>query len=266
MKILAQWNNEWSSPQIESGVISGWLNFQQSGNDWQARIYVIDSLAFSIMQAGYTLTPQYIYSFSSQEKLAGNQIYSLGVDLNGDNITEFYVLGYEGTGSPYRQSFKIIDIINNNILFERNDPNFSYSFPSIWDVDNDGILEAVFSKYDYPSLTAYSLESVNTGVTSSAPGEAPFMRFELEQNYPNPFNPSTTIEYTLNSSDNVQLQIYDIKGEMIKTLVNDFQNSGNYKVIWNGTNSRGERLTSGVYFYSIKSGNTLSTKKMILLK
>ena len=118
MKILAQWNNEWSSPQIESGVISGWLNFQQSGNDWQARIYVIDSLAFSIMQAGYTLTPQYIYSFSSQEKLAGNQIYSLGVDLNGDNITEFYVLGYEGTGSPYRQSFKIIDIINNNILIQ----------------------------------------------------------------------------------------------------------------------------------------------------
>jgi hypothetical protein len=264
--INAQWNDDWSSPQIQAGVVSGWLNFQNNGNEWDTRLYTIDSLAFHIMQEGYSFTPQYVYAFTSEEKIAGNQIYSLNVDLTGDNITEFYVLGYDGAGSPFRQSFKILDITTNNILLEKDAANFSYTYPSIWDVDNDGILEVVFSKYDYPSLTVYTLESYNTGVTTSIAGEAPFMRFELEQNYPNPFNPSTTIEYELNGSNNVKLQIFDIKGELVKTLVNDFQDSGNYKVIWNGTNSRGEKLTSGVYFYSIQTKNNISTKKMILLK
>ena len=264
--VNAQWDNEWSSPQIEAGVVSGWLNFQQNGDEWDTRLYTIDSLAFHIMQEGYSFTPQYVYPFTSKEITAGNLIFSLNVDLTGDNITEFYVLGYNGLGPPYRQSFKILDITNNNVLLEKDDANFSYTFPSISDVDNDGVLEAVFSKYDYPALAVYSLESYNTGVTTSISGEAPFMRFELEQNYPNPFNPSTTIEYELNSSNNVRLQIFDIKGELIKTLVNDFQDAGNYKVIWNGTNSRGEKLTSGVYFYSIKTKDNISTKKMILLK
>lgn len=264
--VNAQWTNEWTSSPIEAGVVSGWLNFQQIGNDWNARLYSIDSLTFQIMQDGYSGTPQYVYTFTPSERLAGNQVYSLDVDLTGDNITEFYVLGYDGGSTPFRQSFKIFDITTNTILLEKNSPNFSYTFPSIFDVDNDGILEAVFSKYDYPSLTNYSLESYNTGVTTSVAGEAPFMRFDLEQNYPNPFNPSTTIKYELNSIGNVRLQIFDIKGELIKTLVNDFQNSGSYEVVWNGTNNRGEKLSSGVYFYSVRIGENISTKKMILLK
>lgn len=262
----AQWDNEWTSPQIETGIVSGWLNFEKSGNDWSTRLYVVDTISFKIMQTGYSFTPQYTYTFTPSERLAGYQIFSLSVDLTGDNITEFYVLGYDGTASPYRQSFKIIDITTNTVLFERNNAAYSYSVPSIWDVDNDGILEAVFSRYDYPSLTNYTLEAYNTGVPTSVGSEVPVIRFELEQNYPNPFNPATTIEYNLNSSENVQLNIYDIKGERIKTLVNDFQSAGNYKVQWDGTNSQGSKLSSGVYFYSIKTGSNVSTKKMILLR
>ena len=264
--VNAQWDNDWSSPQIEAGVVSGWLNFQNNGNGWDIRLYAIDSTAIYIMQNGYSFTPQFSYTFTPFEKLAGNQVYSLNVDLTGDNITEFYVLAYHGAGSPYRQSIKILDITAGNVLLEKDDANFSFSYPSIWDVDNDGILEAVFSKYDYPSLTTYTLESINTGVTTSGIVDVPFMRFDLEQNYPNPFNPSKTIEYEMNTSDNVQLQIFDIKGELVKTLVNEFQTPANYKVVWNGTNSRGEKLTSGVYFYSIKTKDNIGTKKMILLK
>lgn len=262
----AQWTNEWTSPQIQTGVISGWLNFEKSGSDWNTRLYALDTLAFTIMQDGYSFIPQYIYTFTAAERLAGYQIYSLGVDLTGDNITEFYVLGYEGSSSSYRQSFKILDITTNNIIFEKNDAAYSYSAPSIWDVDNDGILEAVFSKYNYPSFTNYILESYNTGIATSISGEAPIMRFELEQNYPNPFNPTTTIEYNLNTSDNVKLEIFDIKGERIKTLVNGFQTPGNYSVQWDGTNNSGSKLSSGVYFYTIQTGRNVSTKKMILLK
>jgi len=264
--ISAQWNNEWSSPQIPSGVVSGWLNFQQSGSEWQSRMYVIDSLSFSIMQAGYTFTPQYVYSFTSQERLAGNQIYSLGTDLNGDNITEFYILGYEGATSPFRQTFKIIDITSNNVLFEKNEASYYYTAPSVWDIDNDGVLELVYTKYDYPNFANYSLEVFNTGVTSISNNEMPQLKFELEQNYPNPFNPSTTISYTVNQSENVVLEIFDIKGERIKTLINDFQKPGEYNVTWDGTSNSGGKLASGVYFYSVRTGNSVATKKMLMLK
>lgn len=92
------------------------------------------------------------------------------------------------------------------------------------------------------------------------------MRFQLEQNYPNPFNPTTTIEYELNRSDKIQLEIFNIRGEKVKTLVNEFQNAGSYRIQWDGTNSNGSKLSSGIYFYTIKSGGEVSTKKMILIK
>ncbi len=97
-------------------------------------------------------------------------------------------------------------------------------------------------------------------------------KFELYQNYPNPFNPSTVIEYSLpvrqagiqiGSSDAlfVQLKIYDILGREIATLVNEKQNSGNYKINFNAI-----ELSSGIYFYQIKTNNFSKTKKMILLR
>ena len=117
--INAQWDNEWSSPQIKAGVVSGWLNFQNNGDEWDTRLCTIDSLAFHIMQEGYSFTPKYVYPFTTQEKIAGNQIYSLNVDLTDNNITEFYVLAYDGAGSSFRQSFNILELTTNIILLEK---------------------------------------------------------------------------------------------------------------------------------------------------
>ncbi|MBK8945969.1 MAG: CotH kinase family protein [Ignavibacteriae bacterium] len=90
--------------------------------------------------------------------------------------------------------------------------------------------------------------------------------FSLLQNYPNPFNPITIIEYSIPFSDireisNVSLVIYDILGKVVKVLVSEKQNSGNYKVEFNA-----ENLSSGIYFYTLKAGNFIHSKKMILLK
>jgi len=90
--------------------------------------------------------------------------------------------------------------------------------------------------------------------------------FELKQNYPNPFNPTTTIEYTIpqivnNQSLSVKLIIYDILGREAATLVNETQSPGNYKV-----NFDASKLSSGVYLYSLKAGEFMQTRKMILLR
>jgi hypothetical protein len=86
-------------------------------------------------------------------------------------------------------------------------------------------------------------------------------QFSLNQNYPNPFNPSTVISYQLPVYSNVTLKVYDVLGNEVATLVNEEKPAGSYEV--NFTTSS---LTSGVYFYQLKSGSYLETKKMILIK
>lgn len=88
----------------------------------------------------------------------------------------------------------------------------------------------------------------------------------LSQNIPNPFKNETEINYSLTKSGNVSLEIYDIKGELVRTLQNGHQSTGNYSVKWNGINDSGTQAASGIYYYSLKTGSAFETKKMILLK
>lgn len=92
--------------------------------------------------------------------------------------------------------------------------------------------------------------------------------FDLEQNYPNPFNSNTQIKYTLATNEEVhtQLIIYDVLGQKICTLVDEKQPAGAYQVVWNGTNSTGNLVSNGTYFYKLISGSFVKVQKMTLLK
>ncbi len=85
-------------------------------------------------------------------------------------------------------------------------------------------------------------------------------------NHPNPFNPETTISYSIQSDSRVVIEIYNIRGQHIKTLVDDYQNAGRYSVVWNGKDDRGRDAGSGIFFYRMKSGVFTSTRKMIMMK
>ena len=88
----------------------------------------------------------------------------------------------------------------------------------------------------------------------------------LEQNYPNPFNPTTTIKYQIKNTGHVQIEVFNVKGQKVATLVNREQSAGDYQVVWNGQNDAKKSVPSGVYFYKMKSGDYSVSKKMILLK
>ena len=90
--------------------------------------------------------------------------------------------------------------------------------------------------------------------------------FRLYQNYPNPFNAETEIRYDLPLQKDVRLTIYNIMGQVVKVLVNDTQEAGNYVFQWNGMDVRGEKVPSGIYLYRIEAGHWVLTKKMILLR
>lgn len=85
--------------------------------------------------------------------------------------------------------------------------------------------------------------------------------YKLNQNYPNPFNPTTNISFDLPEESSVQLQIYDIQGKLVSTLVNETMDKGNYSVSFNS-----DGLPSGVYFYRLSTLNFTDIKRMLLLK
>ena len=139
----------------------------------------------------------------------------------------------------------------------------------IWD---DAQLAAYNSGND---LTAVNLAYIAAGGKSIVTGIKEVGRtpgtYSLKQNYPNPFNPSTNISFSLEKASNVKLEVYNILGQKVATLVNNFMQPGNYTVQFSakgGSTPGGNagRLASGVYIYRIEAGEFVSSKKMIVLK
>ena len=89
---------------------------------------------------------------------------------------------------------------------------------------------------------------------------------ELFQNYPNPFNPTTNIAYNMQVPGNVTLEVYNIKGQKVKTLVNETKPAGEHSVVWNGRDDNNKPVSSSVYFYQLKLGQQTITRKMLLMK
>ena len=90
--------------------------------------------------------------------------------------------------------------------------------------------------------------------------------FALHQNYPNPFNPVTTIRYDVPKQALVTMEIYNLLGQRVATLVNGIQEPGYHAILWNGTNMHGAAMSSGMYFYHIQAGDYRAVKKLILVK
>ncbi|MBN1398777.1 MAG: T9SS type A sorting domain-containing protein [Bacteroidetes bacterium] len=128
---------------------------------------------------------------------------------------------------------------------------------------------ALTGEYQIKTEKVYYVLGIDTSQETSADvRNLPLpQKISLSQNYPNPFNPNTVISYKLKVRSEVELKIYDILGREIDALVNEVKNAGDHAVEWNGTNSAGHKVGSGVYFYQLKTGNGFfSNKKMLLIK
>ncbi|MFQ5770317.1 MAG: ASPIC/UnbV domain-containing protein, partial [bacterium] len=90
--------------------------------------------------------------------------------------------------------------------------------------------------------------------------------FSLEQNYPNPFNPETTIRYQISNPGWVVLEIYNVLGQKVRTLVKEEQDAGSFSVKWNGLDDKGFMASSGVYVYRLKAGKFSATRKLVLIR
>lgn len=112
-----------------------------------------------------------------------------------------------------------------------------------------------------PEFQGITVALGGVGASGTLPTE-----FAVNQNYPNPFNPSTEIAFSLPASSKVQISIYNLLGQSVRTLVDEQMPAGNHTVTWDGRNSSGGTVASGVYFYRVATQFGAETKKMLMLK
>ena len=205
-------------------------------------------------------------TFYQSIKINGYRGIPVFCDIDQDEDLDLFIGSYNshyGTIFFYRNTgtkFSPIFVKETEKYADIIDP--AHAIPAFTDIDFDGDLD-LFVGSAYGGLSFFKNMGIDTSSTSVEIEKQHSKQniFSLEQNYPNPFNPSTTIKYSINVESYISLSIFDVLGREVATLVNKKQNPGNYKV---GLNS--EDLSSGVYFYQLRSKEFVQTRKMLLLE
>ncbi len=138
--------------------------------------------------------------------------------------------------------------------------SFAGGLDCMW-FEADTTLTAGETQQIYYGRIPLVITDVEDELTSGVPGS-----FNLDQNYPNPLNPSTTIIFNIPEKEQVSLIIYNQLGQKVSTLVDKRMSKGSHSISWDGTDSYGRQVVSGVYFYKLESKNQVSTKKLVILK
>ena len=184
-------------------------------------------------------------------------IWDISNDIDGDSIYYFFTtssaLSFMSSDSVFRTSIKIpiSDIIEA--------------------VDSTG---EIFGTWDIKASDAQSYSNSSNGpwilrlfVTLGVQQNNVIPeKFALHANYPNPFNPLTVIKYDLPENSFVSITIFDVLGRQIRKLISKEQNAGYKSIIWDSTNNIGQPVSAGLYFYQIRAGEFVQTRKMVLLK
>ena len=200
------------------------------------------------------------------------------VTVNGidSNLMAGYSFNYlYGSNADY--GIDELDVGNGIALMESQDENIravSYDSGSYRTITASAFFGATVDGTGINTKANMMTQYLNFFTTVNTENvEIPLLT-QLGSNYPNPFNPSTTISFSVtqnamsgsDGSSFVSLDIYNSKGQKIKTLVNEVLSAGEHKVMWNGTDNRNASVSSGIYFYKMKAYHYTSVKKMILLK
>lgn len=144
----------------------------------------------------------------------------------------------------------------------------NFSIGSDWDMGNLELVAFVQNLDTKEVMQAYKVALINLpeNPVANEDNVNPVQTTVLHNNFPNPFNPETTISYSVKTTTPVLVEIFNLKGQLVKTLVNESKAAGTHNVVWNGTDSNNHSLSSGIYYFKMSAGKYSSTKKMMLMK
>jgi hypothetical protein len=204
-----------------------------------------------------------VVGFFSRDDHTVNNVW---LDGTGHMACAFYSSGFSDNGDYYSSQldsfliFKTINGINSLALPFTANKTGGYDWVDITKGFSSACAWYIFAKHRFNPFTLETYPPTEIEV------EEPIkLNYKLEQNYPNPFNPTTSIQYAISSRQFVQLRVYDVLGNEIATLANEEKSAGTYEVEFNPL-SISHLTSSGVYFYQLKAGDFVSTKKMLFLK
>jgi len=248
---------------------------------------------------GTLLTPGYFYAvicstgvdsltFANFHYLAeypgGLRQLSIG-DADQDGKPNLYIAGHyneavfdweynggnlDDVGS-YSQTMIFMDDTTDNFTPNNDQGKVRVAKLFSGDIDNDGNGDVIFSSASFATdkpqlfMVEHEEEVIVVNIDHNDSDIIP-NKVSLEQNFPNPFNPATAFQYNLAESGIIELTVTDIIGRKVTTLISGYQRSGNHNVLWTGKDSNGNQVPSGIYFYNLKSGSNIITKKMTLSK
>ncbi len=261
---------------IESMAVTSEGNLLLSASN-----FFVEGLVFISTDGGVTWSDTALTSFSTGSFIAVDNNDRIYVVFDGD---EFFYSDDAGitwhtisaSGLPGGSEVIRLAFDSNNHIYagaQSNGVYYSTDGGSTWSAKNDGLPaanggypamqflyvdpeDAVFAGTYYDGLFIGNRSATSISVSQKTPD-----RFFLQQNYPNPFNPSTTISFTIPAAQKVNLNIYNVLGEQVATVINGRLNAGTHTIHWNAGN-----LPSGIYYYTLKSGSFSQAKAMVLLK
>ncbi|NPV11813.1 MAG: T9SS type A sorting domain-containing protein [Ignavibacteria bacterium] len=184
------------------------------------------------------------------------------LELTENAYGKTFKVYYYGTGTA--DTVKIGAVRSENSLKKWKTVFFGIGLEMVSDANCDTLL---IRSLRYCADTNFVTKVEDVYSISNLP-----VRYFLHQNYPNPFNPNTIIRFDLPARSQVEVSIYDVNGKLVKKLINDQKEAGYHSIEWNGTDTFGKKVSSGIYFYRISAKNLktgsefVETKKMVLLK
>lgn len=232
---------------IETNIISHDFDGEESAGTWT--IIIIDSYG----DGGHQITNgSFILSKSVMMPVGG-----LAVEYHSD--TEAIVTW--NAPNPFERYIIAYKIFVDGVMIDNNDLTEQIVSNLELDTTYEIGVSVLYNGSESPIETV-TYEHFVTSNNNDAQAIT-----ELRGNYPNPFNPTTTISFSTKENNvNTSLFIYNVKGQKVVSLVNEKLAPGAHNIMWNGENDRGEAVSSGIYYYQLKSGTYTKTKKMVLLK
>jgi hypothetical protein len=229
----------------DDGALDALANHSTTITAWNG--HYTSNITNGLLSYGYSALPVELTSFTAN--------YSDGkVILNWQTATEVNNYGFE-IERAFLETQQTAPLLWQKIGFVQGHGNSNspktYSFNDA--NASNGIFQYRLKQIDFDGQFEYS-EQVEVDIKTPA-------QFGLQQNYPNPFNPVTTIKYSIPLDNNVQIKIYNVQGQLVTTLVNEYKQAGSYNVDFDASS-----FPSGLYFYKISSGGFAEIKKMAFIK
>ena len=270
----------WIQYDLDEGATCSFENigFENSG----------EAMSFIVFNSASTIPPmqdniaqkgdKFLASFSSIDLVNNDWLITPGMRVNGLSVLSFYARSYPNDNdlARFKVKYSLGGSEVSDFIYSLH-PSIEYiEAPSEWTLYHYDIsplhvfpirlaIQNVSEDSFMLMLDNLRIDASANAVNNESIENIPQINI-LNQNYPNPFNPETLISFSMKKAGNVLIDIYNIKGQKVKTLLNEYRGAGNHDLVWDGRNENNQRVASGIYLYRMRSGRFSSTKKMIMMK